>query len=359
MPAAPRAGVTLADVAAAAQVSTATVSRVLSGNYPVAARTRARVTQAVADLGYVMNVNARALARSRTSTIGIVVQDVAEPFFGHIARGVERRAAELGLACLIMASRGSKERELELVDLLRSYRAGGVILVGGATDDRGYRTKLAHRARALADEGGILVLCGRPPLGDGAPTRSVGYDNEGGAFAVTSHLLAQGHRRIAYVGGPPRLSTHTHRLAGYRRALEQHGVAWDDDLVHVGRFDAAFGRATVAGLLRHGLAATAVFAANDEVAVGVYEAAEEAGVAIPGDLSVVGYDDVPVATHLRPRLTTVSVPLEELGRRAAELCVADGADAVDAVVGTRLVVRDSVAAPRAATEPGALSSAES
>lgn len=347
MPSSPSAGVTLADVAAAAGVSTATVSRVLSGNYPVAARTRARVTEAVDELGYVMNANARALARSRASTIGIVVEDVVEPFFGYIARGVERRAAELGLACLIMASRGSKERELELVDLLRAHRAGGVILVGGSADDRGYRTKMAQRARALADEGGHLVLCGRPPLSDGVPTRSVSYDNEGGAFAITSHLLAHGHRRIAYVGGPDRLSTHTFRLAGHRRALEQHGVPWDDGLVHVGQFGAEFGHATLTALLREGLDATAVFAANDAVAVGVYEAAEEAGISIPGDLSVVGYDDVPVATQLRPRLSTVSVPLEELGRRAAELCVAEpGALDADATVGTHLVLRDSVAAPR-------------
>ncbi|GAA1727845.1 LacI family DNA-binding transcriptional regulator [Isoptericola hypogeus] len=349
MPSSRGSGITLADVAAASGVSTATVSRVLSGNYPVATRTKARVTEAVAELGYVMNANARALARSRAATIGIVVQDVVDPFFGYIARGVERRAAELGLACLIMASQGSKERELELVDLLRAHRAGGVILVGGSADDRGYRTKMAQRARALADEGGNLVLCGRPPLGEGLPTRSVSYDNEGGAFAITSHLLARGHRRIAYVGGPHRLSTHTFRLAGHRRALEQHGVAWDDDLVHVGQFSAAFGRTTLTELLRRGLDATAVFAANDAVAVGVYEAAEDAGISVPHDLSVVGYDDVPVATQLRPRLSTVSVPLEELGRRAAELCIteSDAPDA-DSIVGTHLVLRDSVSAPREA-----------
>ncbi|WP_104086451.1 LacI family DNA-binding transcriptional regulator [Arthrobacter sp. GMC3] len=339
---------TIADVAAVAGVSVATVSRALAGNYPVAAATRERVQHAVASLNYVPNANARALAGATTRTVGIIINDVADPFFAYIARGVERQASADGRLCLIMATNGDKERELALVDLLRERRTDAVILVGGASDDPAYRKQMAARARALDADGSVLVLCGRPSLGPGVPTKMVAYDNEGGAFAMTDYLISQGHRRILYIGGPSNFSTTASRLAGFNRALAARGIAEDPALVQQGAFGRPFGYTRMKEILATDLDFSAVFAANDVVAAGVLQALEEQGLRVPDDVSLVGYDDVPMANELRPRLTTVHVPLEDMGREAVRLGLADfshdaGASSDDTLtVGTHIIIRDSV-----------------
>lgn len=342
------ASVTITEVAREAGVSVATVSRALAGNYPVKEATRSRVLETVRRLGYVPNAHARALIRSTTGQIGIVINDVADPFFGYIARGVERQAAAQGRICVIMASGGDKRRELEAVDLLREQRAEAIILVGGASDDLQYRRQMAQRAHALHASGSWLVLCGRPSLGDKVPTRNVTYDNEDGAFAITDYLISQGHRRILLIGGPTGLSTTTARMAGFHRALKTRGIAADPKLEHIGRFGQPFGYDTMHRVLDELRDFTAVFGANDLVAAGIRTALEEAGVDVPGEISLVGYDDIPVAQQLRPRLTTVYVPLEEMGREAVRLGLAtedplEPSPSGDVVVGTHVVIRDSVA----------------
>lgn len=341
---------TVTDVAKLAGVSTATVSRVLNRNYPVAGETRTRVEAAMEQLGYVVNAHARALAGASGRTVGIIVHDVVDPFYAYIARGVEQQAAQGDRLCLVCSTHGDPKRELAYIDLMHERRADAVIVVGGSVADRTYTSELARRARQLDEGGSKLVLCGRPSLGDRAPTASVEYDNEGGAFAITDHLLTQGHERILYLGGPPNLSTTRDRLAGHRRALELRGVTPDPRLEQPGAFSRAFGWRRLTELLKEKLEFTAVFAANDIVAAGALQALEEAGVRVPQDVSLVGYDDVPVAQELRPRLTTVHVPLEEMGRQAVRLAVPPGEDddwrepmAGTLRLGTHIVVRDSVA----------------
>ncbi|WP_335976685.1 LacI family DNA-binding transcriptional regulator [Streptomyces sp. CA2R106] len=345
---------TVTDVARHAGVSTATVSRVMNGNYPVAAATRERVEASMRELGYVVNAHARALAGVSARTVGIVVNEVIDPFYAYIARGVEREATGGGRLCLVCCTQGDPQRELAFIELLHQRRADAVILVGGSVQDRAYVAELEQRAHALHADGSRLVLCGRPGIGGDAPTAQVEYDNEGGAFAVTDHLLAQGHRRIVYLGGPPRLSTSRDRLAGHRRALKARGLTADPALVQHGPFSRSFGYRRMAELLDDGPEFTAVFAANDIVAAGAAQAMEEAGVRVPKDVSLVGYDDIPVAQELRPRLTTVHVPLEEMGRQAVRLALSDAdGDGDDwraqpsgsVRLGTHIVVRDSVAPP--------------
>ena len=342
---------TVTDVARRAGVSTATVSRVLNRNYPVAEATRERVEAAMRELDYVVNAHARALAGVSNRTVGIIVNELVDPFYAYISRGVEREAALGGRLCLVCSTQGDPQRELAFIDLMHERRADAVVVVGGSLADRGYTAELARRAHDLDAGGSKLVLCGRPPLGEGVPTVSVEYDNEGGAFAITDHLLMQGHERILYLGGPTRLSTTRDRLAGHHRALELRGVAPDPDLVQPGAFSRGFGYRRMTELLRDGPGFTAVFAANDMVAAGAAQALEEAGVRVPDDMSLVGYDDIPVAQELRPRLTTVHVPLEELGRQAVRQAVDSGDEdewrepATGALrLGTHIVVRDSVAA---------------
>ncbi|MFF1836555.1 LacI family DNA-binding transcriptional regulator [Streptomyces sp. NPDC058231] len=344
---------TVTDVARRAGVSTATVSRVMNRNYPVAEATRTRVEAAMRDLGYVVNAHARALAGASGRTVGIIVSELIDPFYAYIARGVEREAAVGGRLCLVCCAQGDPQRELAFVELMHERRADAVIVVGGSVTDRAYTSELARRAHELDAGGSKLVLCGRPPLGEQAPTAAVEYDNEGGAFAITDHLLMQGHERILYLGGPPKLSTTRDRLAGHRRALELRGVTPDPELTQTGTFSRTFGYRRMAELLQDGPEFTAVFAANDIVAAGAAQALEEAGVRVPEDISLVGYDDIPVAQELRPRLTTVHVPLEEMGRQAVRLAVGGGDEddwrepATGVLrLGTHIVVRDSVA-PRA------------
>lgn len=344
---------TVQEVAEAAGVSTATVSRVLNGNYPVAADTRRKVEQAVRTLGYVVNAHARALAGSRTRTVGIIVQDIIDPFYTFIAHGVQRQAAEDGKLCLVCSTYGVVGGELDLIDALHEQRADAVILVGGGVDDPAYRRKLADRARALGREGSWLVLCGRPALEPGVPAGVVDYDNTGGAHAITEYLLGLGHRRILYVGGPEQLSVHQGRVAGFRRAYASRVLELDERLIQPGAFSRRFGYERVAQLLRDGSAGefTAVFGANDGVAVGAMQALREAGLRVPQDVSVVGYDDIPLAAEVTPALTTVHLPLEQMGREAVRLAVALRGESEGPTdtrhVGTHVVIRDSTAPPPA------------
>ncbi|MEU9993947.1 LacI family DNA-binding transcriptional regulator [Streptomyces sp. NPDC050848] len=343
---------TVVDVARHAGVSTATVSRVMNRNYPVATATRERVEAAMRELGYVVNAHARALAGVSGRTVGIIVNDVVDPFYAYIARGVEREASAGDRLCLVCCTQGDPQRELAFIELMHERRADAVVLVGGSFADRAYQSELARRAHELDAGGAKLVLCGRPSLGENDPTVGVEYDNEGGAFALTDHLIAQGHERILYLGGPVGLSTTIDRIAGHRRALELRGVERDPELEQPGAFSRSFGYRRMTELLREGLDFTAVFAANDIVAAGAAQAMEEAGLRIPQDISLVGYDDIPVAQELRPRLTTVRVPLEEMGRQAVRVAL-NGGDEDDwrapttgrLRLGTHIVVRDSVAPP--------------
>jgi LacI family transcriptional regulator len=339
---------TLRDVAAHAGVSAATVSRVLAGNYPVSRSARQRVLRAIRELSYVANTHARALAGVKTNTVAFVLKDIRGPSFADAAHGVEEEAARRGWLSLIACTQGDQARELAVVQLMREQRAGAVILIGSVVDDDNYRVRMTEIAHSLRAVGSVLVLCGRPPLGNDVPTLVIEYDNEGGAYAVTSHLLSQGHRRILYLGGEAAYTTSIGRLAGYRRAIADFGVDIDADLIHHGTFSRASGYQLAQRSLRAKAAFTAVFAETDIMAAGVYAAIADAGLRVPEDISVVGYDDIELAQDLRPRLTTVHVPYEALGRTAVRLAI-DGDEHRDTgngqhvVLGTHVVVRESVA----------------
>jgi LacI family transcriptional regulator len=335
--------VTVKDVAARAGVSPATVSRVLTGDYPVNATTRSRVQRAVRELDYVANAQARALKGAGTRLVAFVMEDVTGPSFAYVAKGVEHEATAQGRLCLICTTHGDPARELAVVEAMREQRADAVILVGGGFLNDEYRERMIQFAHALDKAGSRLVLCGRPSLGDDVPTTVVEYDNEGGAYAVTSHLLSQGHRRVAAVGFA-RLdhTTSRDRLRGFTRAHEEYRVPVDRSLIRPGAFTEADGYTVTRALLAERADVTAVFAATDMVAAGVYQALREAGRRVPEDVSVVGYDDIPLAANLYPPLTTVRVPTEELGRTAVRLALNPG-EKQHVMLGTHVVVRESVA----------------
>jgi LacI family transcriptional regulator len=261
-----------------------------------------------------------------------------------VAKGVEQQATTEGRLCMVCTTHGDPARELAVVEAMREQRADAVILVGGGSADDAYRRRMTHFAHALDKAGSRLVLCGRPPLGDDVPTTVVEYDNESGAYTMTGHLLSQGHRRIVYLGAakPDDLNvTKLDRVRGFTRAHADYGVPFDPELVVPADFTRASGYEGTRRLLAAGVEFTAIFAGTDMVAVGALAALREAGIRVPYDVSVAGYDDIPFAADLVPALTTVHVPTEELGRTAVRLAL-NPKEPQHVILGTHIVVRDSV-----------------
>ncbi|MFM9444282.1 LacI family DNA-binding transcriptional regulator [Streptomyces acidiscabies] len=339
---------TIRDVAARAGVSAATVSRVLGGVYPVSAETRGRVMRAVRDLDYVADARAKAVAGVGTPTLAFVLEDITGPSFALMAYGVEREAARHGHLCLVCGTEGDVRQETEFVEMMRAQRAAAVILVGGTADTPEYRERTTRMADLLASAGSRLVLCGRPPLNPGAPVTVIEYDNESGAHALVAHVLAQGHTRVLFLGGRPDHTTAQGRERGYTSAHRARGVEVDPTLVLHGDFTRDSGHRLMRRALADGLGFTAVVAATDMVAAGALTALHEAGLKVPDDVSLAGYDDIPYARDLYPALTTVHVPYEELGRVAVRTALGrtPGASDEHLLLGTHVVVRDSVKPPR-------------
>ncbi|MBM7169358.1 LacI family DNA-binding transcriptional regulator [Streptomyces sp. G44] len=343
--------VTIRDVAARAGVSVATVSRVLAGNYPTSTASRAKVLRAVKDLDYVANAHARALAGAGRKTIAVLMLDVVGAFYAQVAQGVEMEAAQHGRLTLVASTGSDTARELALVQMMREQAAEAVVLVGGVTQDDEYRRRMARYAEVLAAAGSRLVLCGRPAPAHDVPALVVEYDNEAGAHAVTSHLLGAGHRRIALIGYQPGNTTGEDRLAGYLRALADHGVERDEALLHGVGFGQNHGYRAMRDLLERADGTpdfTAVFAGDDRAAAAAITALREYGLRVPRDMSVVGYNDDPVAGDITPGLTTVHIPAEEMGRTAVRRALS-GAPRTGQerhVLGTHIVVRESVRAVR-------------
>ncbi|MFF3398063.1 LacI family DNA-binding transcriptional regulator [Streptomyces sp. NPDC002659] len=350
--------VTLADVAARARVSPATVSRVLNGNYPVAASTRERVLRAVDELDYVLNGPASSLAAATSDLVGILVNDIADPFFGIIAGAAQTeiggqegsgRAGGEKLA-VVCNTGGSPERELTYLTLLQRQRAAALVLTGGALEDPDHIAAMATKLAKLADAGTRVVLCGRPPLpGSEAIVAALAFDNRGGGRRLTEHLVALGHRRIGYVAGPTERTTTRHRLEGHRAALAAAGIDGDQDRLTVhGPYARRSGYDATLELLRRDPGLTAVVAANDTVALGACAALRDQGMRIPEDVSVAGFDDLPFSIDAVPALTTVRLPLYEAGARAGRLAM--GTEAAPpggiATIAAELMARSSTAPPR-------------
>jgi LacI family transcriptional regulator len=236
---------------------------------------------------------------------------------------------------------------------MREEGARVVILVGGVVEDDDYRERVTQYAHALEAAGARLVLCGRPAPSPDIPALVVEFDNAAGARAVTSHLLSAGHRRIVFLGGLPGNTALDARVGGYRAALAEHGLP--PEAAHV--VDCGLGRANgqraMAELLKGGRDFTAVFAGDDMVAAGALRAIADAGLRVPDDVSVVGYNDIPLAADFNPPLTTVRTPAEELGREAVRIALrpAESLLSTRHVLGTHIVVRESVAAPPAERTP--------
>lgn len=340
--------VTIREVAARAGVSVATVSRVLAGTHATSAGARTKVLRAVKDLDYVINPHARALAGVGRKTVAVVISQVTSPFYAQVAQGVEKESAQRERLCLVCTTGGDPERELAVVQMMREQAAEAVVLVGGVAEDDAYRERMARYAQSLAAAGSRLVLAGRPAPAPDVPALVVEYDNEAGAHAITGYLLGAGHRDIVLLGYEPGHTTGDARVAGHRRALREYGLPPEAVRLHGDGFGREGGRRAMRQLLaaRGGRPDfTAVVAGDDEAAASAMRVLAEHGLRVPHDISVVGYNDDPMARDLTPALTTVHIPAEELGRTAVRLALGrrGGAPVQERhVLGTHVVVRDSV-----------------
>lgn len=344
--AAHRGGATLADIARAAGVSTATVSRVLNAPDRVRPERLERVRAAIRALGYVPHGAARTLASNRSMTVGAVIPTLDNAIFAQGLAAFQARLQEAGYTLLLASSDYDLDGEGDLVDTLIARRVDGLMLVG--RDHRGHvferlaRHRLPYVLSWAHDETGRLPC--------------VGFDNKAAAAAAASALIEAGHRRVAMIAGRTADNDRARdRLAGARAALDAAGIGLPGDLVIEAPYGLAAGRAAMEALLDRAEPPTGVLCGNDVLAVGALLACRDRGVAVPGAVSVVGFDDLPWAKEFRPALTTMRVPADAMGRAAAEALIdaLDGAGPVHrTALDATLIRRETVGPPpaRAAAE---------
>lgn len=299
------------DVARHARVSVSTVSYVLNNSGPVATSRRARVLDAVRVLNYTPNESARSLKRRSTSTIGLVVPDLANQFFALVTEGVERAASERDVLVVLCAPEATERPVSHHAMLLRSQRLDGVVYLSGTGTSPSLILELARS--------GPVVLVDERISGFELP--AVVSDGRRGAREVAAHVLEQGHQRLAIIGGPDVLWTAEQRLAGYREAIAAAGLDPDAVPVLVGDYRQQSGRELAERALAEPAdrRPTALLCANDLMAIGALEFCRSAGILVPEDVSLAGFDDVPMAALLTPALTTVRQPARDMGYRAASL----------------------------------------
>lgn len=297
-----------------AAVSQPVVSYVLSGDdqAPVAAATRQRVLEAIAELGYVPDHTARSLRNRRTYTIAGAIPDITNPFYPAFERGIQDMASAAGYDLLVFNTDGAIEMEQKFLASARSGRVDGVIV-------RFFRVTLADCLPLVRSGVPVVALTSEPPPAGNIAIDTVAIDGAGAARAATAHLIGKGHRRIAMLAGEPGSRANLRRTAGYREALLEAGIAFDPGLVRTSDFTEGGGFAATAEMLILPTRPSAIFAANDLLALGALTCLRQAGLRVPEDMALVGFDDIPFARLVDPPLTTIAQFPERLGSRAAEL----------------------------------------
>ncbi len=325
------------DVARRASVSVATVSRVLSKNYSVREETKLRVLQAVYELDYKLNRLASNLRKQETKTIIVLLPDISNPFFADIIRGIEDVAIKSNYYILIGTTENSEEREQNYIRLLGEHMADGVIFITARSNPNDYIE--------LAKLSPLVLAC---EYLDETALPTVSIDNISSARKATQHLINLGHQRIGMVAGPLNVIVSRDRLKGYRQALHQNELKEETALIHEGDFKVEGGYYLTRRMLAYENRPTAIFASNDEMAVGAMKAATSLGLKVPEDLAVVGFDDIPLASLIEPQLTTIQQPRYKIGETAMRLILANiknrEAELGGVVLEDKLVIRKSCGA---------------
>ena len=335
---------TIIEVARKANVSTATVSRVLSQPALVSLDTRQRVMKVVEELGYEPNPAARALRTLRASKLLVMVPDIANPFFGNIIRGAEEAARQNGYSLILGDTQDDPEIENDYAAMLRRRDVDGLIFLGSRLPE--------SLGPALESADGRHPIVNGCEYSEGLSVSSVQIDNEGAGADGLEHFVSLGHRNIGIITGPLNSPISRNRLLGATNRAKSHGI---DPLlrVRVGDYSVGSGFAEARDLIEEGV--TAIFCFSDEMAIGAFRAVHDAGLACPDHVSVLGFDDIRFAQYLAPSLTTISQPSREIGRQTVELLLATiSGEIKDPRVITlphQLIVRESTAAVAVDQQP--------
>ena len=326
-----RMPVSIKDIAKEAGVSPSTVSRALSDHPRISPETKERIRHLATEMGYSPSVVARSLVTKRTCTVGLAVAWVSDPFLAQLVRGAEDTAMQHGYTIFLSSFYDEPRREREVLAAFHERRVDGIIVKSSSL--------VVDNRSLLANFGLPLVLINCPEH-----TYSVSTDNLHGGRLATEYLLDLGHSRIGYIAAEQGARTNLDRLEAYKTALEERGIGFDPDLVVCGDGYPQGGRRAMQKLLALPSPPTAVFCYNDLTAIGAAMAVREAGLQVPDDISLVGFDDIELASYFHPPLTTVRQPAYELGRQAMEMVLnlmADGCDEASVVLKGELVVRQS------------------
>jgi len=301
---------TIKDVANIANVSITTVSRVFNGSEGVSAKTRRRVLKVIKELGYSPSAMASGLKTRLSKSIGIAVPDTMGDFYGEVINGIESVATENEYNLVISLNHHIVREELSAVNFFKAKKVDGAILVTTSGDD--------DYIRSLIDEGYNIVLLDRDPHSLKADT--VKIDNFRGGYIATEYLLNLGHSAILFIQGVPYIDSSKERFNGYKRALKDNKIKFNPDFILSGDFTVNSGYLSIKRYLEeHGLNFTAIFAANDQMAIGAIKVLNDKGISVPDEVSIVGFDDSYISPYVIPPLTTIKQRREEMGKIATEL----------------------------------------
>lgn len=330
---------TIHDVAQDAGVSPTTVSRYLNHRIDLPPSTSARIDAAIAKLDYRPNLLAKRLSTGKSQAIGLVTPEIREPFFAELASAVEDEADRHGYTIFMSSTRSDRQREIASLERLHDRHVDGLIMMTNTPDD-GTLAKLIGQRRSV-------VLIDEDIPGVNVPR--VFVENEAGAYAATKHLIEAGHRSIAYVGGPIGLLSVEERRAGFLRAMAEAGLTSPPEHIRTGSFAPDFAKAAVEHFLATPKPPTAVFASSDYLAIGAIRGLKGAGISVPEQMSLVGFDDMPLIELFDPPMTAIRQPIEALGRQGFQALFAllNGQQPEMLTrLPVKLIERQSVAAPR-------------
>ena len=327
---------TIYEVSKLAGVSLATVSRVINDSGKVTPKTREKVLAAIAELGYRPNSMAQSLASKRSNSVGILIPELHGPFFGVMLSSVEKELRDAGKRVIITAGHSDENKEKDCIEFLLGSSCDALIL---------HVYSVPHDYLVELNNGPVPIVVLNnyvPELADNC----IFLDNEHGGYIATKALLERGHTDLAYVSGPHWKSDSFKRLAGHKRAMQEFGLEVNEKLIIEGDFEEASGRAAMKQLLSLGISFTGIVCANDEMAAGAIDIARKQGISVPGDISVIGYDNVYFTNYLNPKLSSIGCRINEMGQMAARCVLKNAYGQTDLEIQNtfkpRLVLRESV-----------------
>lgn len=330
--------ITIVDVARQAGVSVTTVSRIINNvSYPVASETREKVLKAIEALQYIPNKAAQGVRRNASDIIGLIVRDISDSYFGEIAKGVTNRASKLGCLSFVCNTGRNPRDELMYHDLLWQHRVKGIILTGGGLDQEDYKQKLLQQMDRHKKYGLRIVTLA--PQGVSMPYVMIN-DFEAGR-SIAQYLIDRGHKKIGFIGGPKKVFTSIERLRGHQSAMCGAGLDCRDEYAVTSDFSQAGGFEACRRLLLQENGCTAICCANDNIAVGAMSAIRQAGLKIPGNISMISIGDISEAKYMHPPLTTLQIPHYEMGKMAVDYIV-NGEENIKITMDVSIVERQSV-----------------